>query len=712
METKRLILLMVIGFVLILGWQPLIQTLTKKAGYQLPAPATQPAVTSTDLATSTATPGVGAPSGGTATTTGARMGAGGWTVDAATGEEKVDVIGSAIPGNPAYALEVGVSTIGAGLDHVTLNDYKLSLRKGDPFIFQRPGPAPFAEQTRSLAVRNVTIDGTTINLTGAKWTQVSASHDASAPSQSLSYELPLSREGKVALVLRRDYTVYRRDAETWKSGTVDAQPLGFETSVVTTFVNKSDHAMNVSIGFNAVSVPPSEAERYADGTYVIGFSKDGVVLPESHMVDAVKDQKNLLDDAKGRVPYWFGAATSYFMALQRFEPLPQSKAPVDWFKTIDSKTLTPDATGVARCDEIVITTKDTTVAPAAESRIPQRDYFGPRKREYLTNAHYSAPWIQYDRALVIVSGICGICTWQWLIDILFAILKGFHAITRDWGLSIIGLVFLVRLILHPITRKAQWNMLKFGKLAPEMTKIKERHKDDQEAMNRAMMAFYKEHGATQAMGCLPMFLQMPVWIALWQAMNTTFELRHQPFLYNLTWIHDLSKPDHLIDFANYGWAPIQLPSFLRFITISGVNVLPFVYGIVQFIQFKIQPKPPTTTPEQAQQQAMTQWMILIMMPILLYASPSGLMIYMITSFLIGIFESKLVKRQFEREQANEAKFTIVENDSPIAATATKATVRRKEDAPKKSGLAGIIEQARQKMVEAQQEIEKNRKRPK
>ena len=413
------------------------------------------------------------------------------------------------------------------------------------------------------------------------------------------------------------------------------------------------------------------------------------------------------------MPYWFGSATSYFMALQRFEPLPGSKTPVDWFGAIDTRTLTPDATGALRSDEIVITTKGTTVAPGAENSLPSRVYFGPRKREYLTNAHYAAPWIQYDRALVIVSGICGICTWQWLIDILFAILKGFHAVTRDWGLSIIGLVFLVRLALHPITKRAQLNMLKFGKLAPEMTEIKKRHKDDQEAMNRAMMGFYKEHGATQAMGCLPMFLQMPVWIALWQAMNTTFELRHQPFFYNLTWIHDLSKPDHLIDFASYGWPIIHGPGFLRsMITISGVNVLPFVYGIVQFIQFKIQPKPPASTPEQEQQQKMTQWMILFMMAVLLYASPSGLMIYMITSFLIGIFESKLVKRQFEHMTANAASFTIVDNDSPVAATATKAVVRRKEDAPKKSGLAGIIEQARQKMAEAQAEIEKNRKRPK
>jgi YidC/Oxa1 family membrane protein insertase len=466
----------------------------------------------------------------------------------------------------------------------------------------------------------------------------------------------------------------------------------------------------VSISFNAPGVPPTEAERYADGSFLIGFAKEGLVRPESHLVDSVRDPQDFLSAAEGRAAYWFGGATSYFMALQRFEPLKGSSAPIDWFKAIHARTLTPDLTGSARRNEVVITTKDAAIAPGAESDIASRVYFGPRRREVLTDTHYSAPWIQYDTALVIISGPCGICTWQWLVSALFVVLKGFHAITRDWGLAIIGLVVLVRLALHPITRRAQLNMLKFGKLAPEMQKIKDRHKDDQDAMNRAMMGFYKEHGTTQVMGCLPMFLQMPVWIALWQAMNSTFELRHAPFLYNLTWIHDLSKPDHLIDFSNYGWAPIQLPSFLSFISISGINVLPFVFGALQFIQFKIQPKPPTMTPEQEQQQKMTQWMILIMMPVLLYASPSGLMIYMITSFLIGIFESKLVKRQFEHMTANETRFEIVEADSPAAAKATKATVRRKETGPKKKGLFAMLEEARTRAAEMQREIEKNRKK--
>jgi YidC/Oxa1 family membrane protein insertase len=218
-----------------------------------------------------------------------------------------------------------------------------------------------------------------------------------------------------------------------------------------------------------------------------------------------------------------------------------------------------------------------------------------------------------------------------------------------------------------------------------------------------MMKFYREHGSTQLMGCLPMFLQMPVWIALWQAMNTTFELRHQPFFYNLTWIKDLSKPDHLIDFG----ASYQLP-LLSFVIISGINVLPFLFGALQYIQFKIQPKPPSMTPEQEQQQKMTQWMLLIMMPVLLYASPSGLMIYMITSFLLGIAESKIVKKQFEQMTKDEERFAFVEGETP---SVQKPQVRRK-DGPKKGGLFGMLEDVRARMEQAQREVEKNRRKGK
>ena len=141
-----------------------------------------------------------------------------------------------------------------------------------------------------------------------------------------------------------------------------------------------------------------------------------------------------------------------------------------------------------------------------------------------------------------------------------------------------------------------------------------------------------------------MFLQMPIWIALWSALHSTFELRHAPFLWGFTWIDDLAKPDHLIQFAQ----PIQL----WFLYIDGLNLLPILMGFVFWLQMKYQPKPPRMTQEQEQQQKIMMWMTLLF-PLLLYSGPSGLNLYILTSTLIGIIESKRIRDHIKQQEEAE-----------------------------------------------------------
>jgi YidC/Oxa1 family membrane protein insertase len=225
---------------------------------------------------------------------------------------------------------------------------------------------------------------------------------------------------------------------------------------------------------------------------------------------------------------------------------------------------------------------------------------------------------------------------MWLLGI-------FHAIFRDWGLAIIALVFIVRAVLHPITKKSQINMAKMAKMGPEIERIKKKYGDDKEALNRAMLEFYKNHGATPILGCLPMFLQMPIWISLYSGLSTTFELRHAPFLYGLTWIKDLSKPDHLIEFDR-AW------NFL-FIHIDGLNVIPILLAVAFYLQYKLQPKPPVMTEEQKSQQRMMMWMTTLLFPLMLYPMPSGLNIYIFASTIFGVIESKIIRNHIEKQEA-------------------------------------------------------------
>lgn len=707
---KRLTIVWIILFmVLVLAWGRVTPTILTWMGYDPKAtPTTQ--LASNAATTSSAIPTLTSP-GSTIPTTQASgdtgsTAAGGWSVLPATAATPRS-IGSSLLNDETWAVGVTISPKGAGLENAVINKYKLSQLSDDPFTYEKPGKN-FPEQTRTLAVREVVIDGVPCDITGKDWSL--AGENKTDTEQSATYELTLTRNGTPALTLQRTFAVPTRAAVSAKVGDVSYSSLGYEVRTVTAFKNLTDAPMKVQLKFNGPSVPLTEAERGPDAYYLIARAPRGIVSTSAWSVDSVKGTlTDLLEKSKEREgqPYWIAATTTYFMSVLRFEPLAGEKAPVDWFESIDARALTPDIHGRDREVEMLVTAKPTTIAAGATSEIASQLYVGPKKREILTNTHYAAPWIQYDQSLVITQGPCGFCTWQWLVNILFFILKSFHYVTNDWGLAIIGLVILVRILLHPISKKAQLNMLKFGKLAPEMERIKKKHADDQEAMQREMMRFYKENGSTQLMGCLPMFLQMPVWIALWQAMQTTFELRHEPFLYNLTWIKDLSKPDHLIDFAKLGWSNVHLP-LLSFVVISGLNVLPFLFGLLQYIQFKIQPKPPSMTPEQAQQQKMTQWMMLIMMPVLLYASPSGLMIYMITSFLLGIAESKIVKKQFERMTAEEERFKLVEGETPAV---QKPQVRRK-DAPKKGGLFGMLADVREKMEQAQRDMEKQRRKGK
>jgi YidC/Oxa1 family membrane protein insertase len=209
-------------------------------------------------------------------------------------------------------------------------------------------------------------------------------------------------------------------------------------------------------------------------------------------------------------------------------------------------------------------------------------------------------------------------------------------------------------------------MMKMGKMGPQMEALKKKYGDDKEALSKAMWEFQKSQGITPILGCLPMFLQMPIWIALWSSLQTTFELRQAPFLWGFTWIKDLSKPDHLVEFAH----PFKL--FFG-IQLDGLNVLPILLGVVFFLQQKFQPKPPAATPEQAQQQKMMQWMSLLF-PLFLYSGPSGLNLYILTSTTIGIIESKRIRDHIKQREEAEKEGKVI-----IDAPPTRGSKRKRDD---------------------------------
>jgi YidC/Oxa1 family membrane protein insertase len=264
------------------------------------------------------------------------------------------------------------------------------------------------------------------------------------------------------------------------------------------------------------------------------------------------------------------------------------------------------------------------------------------------------------------------------------------------------LVIIVRLILHPITKRSQMSMSKLSKFGPEIERLKQKYGDDKESLNREMMAFTKEHGvSTGLLGCLPMLLQMPIWIALWSSLQSTFELRHASFLWGHTWIKDLAQPDRLIAF------PHAVKLFWGYVHFDAINILPILMGIVFFLQQKMTPKPPTMTKEQEQQYKMMQWMSLLF-PVFLYTGPSGLNLYILTSTSIGIIESKRIRDHIkQREEAEKSEKVIVD------AKPTRASKKldRGEPQPKKKGrFAGWLADLQKKAEDLRREADRQKRK--
>jgi YidC/Oxa1 family membrane protein insertase len=271
-----------------------------------------------------------------------------------------------------------------------------------------------------------------------------------------------------------------------------------------------------------------------------------------------------------------------------------------------------------------------------------------------------------------IGGPCAWCTFQPLARGMLAFLTFLHNyVVFDWAVAIMILVVCVRSILHPLTRRSQISMARFSKqmqaIAPKQQKIRERFKDDPKRMQEEMMRLMKEEKVsyTGMLGCLPMFLQTPIWFALYAMLYFSFDLRHAPGFYGVfqavsggkwTFLADLSSADHFIDF---GRTLFTIPLMGA---ISGINILPLVLGVVFYIQQKYLTPPPTTamSPEQEMQMKMMKFMTVFLFPVMMYTAPSGLSLYFITNSTLGILESRWI-----RAHINELDKQPPKGDEPL-----------------------------------------------
>ncbi len=216
---------------------------------------------------------------------------------------------------------------------------------------------------------------------------------------------------------------------------------------------------------------------------------------------------------------------------------------------------------------------------------------------------------------------------KFMATTLVRLLEFFHGLFGVWGLSIMVLTVLVRGCLAPLNFRMQKSMRAYGKrmaeVRPKLDKLREKHQDDPKALQQAMIAFQREHKLMPPLGgCLPIFMTMPIYIGLFTALRTAYDLRHQGFLF----MQDLSAPDGLFD----------LPFWPHLF-----NVLPLVWIALMLVLQSRMPLP--SDPQQRQMQQIMRYMPL-MFGVLLYNYASGLMVYMVTSMVWTFGESAVIKK--------------------------------------------------------------------
>ncbi len=242
-----------------------------------------------------------------------------------------------------------------------------------------------------------------------------------------------------------------------------------------------------------------------------------------------------------------------------------------------------------------------SVAPGEEKTASMRLYAGPQE---LGKIRELAPNLD----LVVDYGWLTVLAYP-----LFVVLNWLHGLAQNWGVAIILLTVLIKLVFYPLSAASYKSMAKMRKLAPRLQQLKERYGDDRQKMHEAMMKIYQEEKINPLGGCLPILVQIPVFIALYWVLLGAVELRQAPFA---LWIQDLSMPD---------------PYY----------VLPIVMAITSFIQIKLSP----ASPDPVQQKVMMA--MPIMFSVMFIFFPSGLVLYWLVNNVLSILQQWRINKVIE-----------------------------------------------------------------
>ena len=393
---------------------------------------------------------------------------------------------------------------------------------------------------------------------------------------------------------------------------------------------------------------------------IVNESNEAITIPESQMnvgsISGVKTKAKTRgisylgaesrDTAEGKVTRWDKTLTKLFkpsggggcaranFADPELVKIKQVETPLEWVALKNkffTQVLIP-AEGGSKCNifaerkddnakfalekvSAAISFPEKTLAPGESFERTSRYYVGPKKFSEMR-----ALGGKQDRIILRSWPYFG--WWRMACAGLLWLMNALFALTHNYGIAIILLTIIVKVVFWPVTHKGTESMKKMKDIQPELTKMREKFKGDPKKIQEKQMLLYREHGVNPVAGCLPMLIQMPVFIALFTVLRSAVELRFQSFL----WIADLCEPEGLLA------GVLPFPA-------GGLNILPLVMTGTMVLQQKLTP-----TAGDPQQQKMMQFMPLMML-FIFYNMASALVLYWSVSQGLSILQLYMQQRK-------------------------------------------------------------------
>ncbi|MCS0336494.1 membrane protein insertase YidC [Vibrio diabolicus] len=463
-------------------------------------------------------------------------------------------------------LTLSIDTVGGDVVHANLNEYSAELDSSDSFVLLKDAQGhQFIAQSGLVGPQGIDLSSTNrphYNVSADSFTMADGQDELRVPMTFTANGIEYT---KTYIFKRGSYA------------------LNVEYDVVNNSGNNATFGMYAHLRQNLMDDGGSiTMPTYRGGAYSTEDTRY-----KKYSFDDMQDRNLSLNLADGQG--WTAMIQHYFAAAW----IPRNEPGTNLYTRV-----------IGNLGDIGVRMPNKTIATGDQAKFEATLWVGPKLQDEMAEV---APNLD----LVVDYG------WLWFIaKPLHMLLSFIQSFVGNWGVAIICLTFIVRGAMYPLTKAQYTSMAKMRMLQPKLQAMRERIGDDRQRMSQEMMELYKKEKVNPLGGCLPLILQMPIFIALYWALMESVELRHSPFF---GWIHDLSAQD---------------PYY----------ILPLLMGASMFL---IQKMSPTTVTDPMQQKIMTFMPVMFTFFFLFF--PSGLVLYWLVSNIVTLIQQTLIYKGLEKK---------------------------------------------------------------